>query len=77
MEWTGLQERRAIEDRAVELGQQRQAIRSQLRENTRAITELVGQAISAGIGLAPLARLLEVSRQTLYHWHDIAKEQGE
>jgi hypothetical protein len=63
---TEVEQRRAIEDEAITLGERRRALQDELHENARAIGALAERATAAGVGLAPLSRLLGISRQGLY-----------
>jgi hypothetical protein len=67
-----IQTRRAIEDRAAELGAKRTKIQTRMAANTRAMVELLGEARGAGVPLEQLAALLGVSRQTLFNWRELA-----
>jgi DNA invertase Pin-like site-specific DNA recombinase len=68
-----IQARRAIEDRAAQLAEQRRKIDSQVAENTQAIIDLIPEAAKVGIPLDQLAEVIGVSRQTLYRWREIAR----
>jgi hypothetical protein len=65
--------RRAIEDRAIALGDQRGELEDRLAENTTAILDLLRDWEGSGIPLDRLASLVGVSRQTLHHWRERAK----
>jgi hypothetical protein len=72
-----MQARRAVEDRAVQLGAERRGLDDQAAANTQAIIDLLPQAETAGVPLEHLAGLLTVSRQTLYRWRDtVARLRG-
>jgi transcriptional antiterminator len=64
-----LQKRREIEDRAIELGEERAEIKRQLDANTDRIIELLDSAVER-VPLEHLARYLNVGRATLYRWLD-------
>lgn len=66
---SAVQARRAIEDRAVELGAERRALKSRQEGNVGAIVGLVQQAEGI-LPLEEVARLIGVSRQTLYRWQE-------
>ena len=63
-----LQHQREIEDRAIALGDERNALDDQLGKNTTAIIELLRDWEGSGIPFDRLASLVGVSRQTLYRW---------
>jgi transposase-like protein len=65
-----LQATRAIEDRLVQLGQERRQIEQQSSENIRAITDTMREATAAKIPVERVAQLVGVARQTLYRWRD-------
>jgi hypothetical protein len=67
-----MQARRAIEDRAVQLGNERHDLDNGLAANTQAIIDLLRDADGAGVPLDHLAKLVGVSRQTLHRWREIA-----
>jgi hypothetical protein len=64
---------RAIEDRAIELGDERGKLDDRLGKNTEEIVTLLREWEEApsGIALERLASLVGVSRQTLYRWRDV------
>jgi len=67
-----IQATRAIEDRSIELGDERGRLENELAANTTAIVALLREWADAGspIPLDRLASLVGVSRQTLYRWRD-------
>jgi hypothetical protein len=69
-----LQDRRAVEDRAVQLAEQRQELTGRMTENTWAIIELLRDPRHGLIPLDHLANLLGVSRQSLYRWRETGQE---
>jgi transcriptional regulator GlxA family with amidase domain len=68
-----IEARRKLEDWAFKLGEDRRQLDGQLDANTKAIVELLPQAIEAGIPLEQLATMVGVSRQTLYRWQEVAR----
>lgn len=69
-----MQARRAIEDRAIALGNERRALDSNLAVNTQAIIDLLRDAQGAGIPYEHLAEMVGVSRQTLHRWREVARK---
>lgn len=69
---SNIQARRAVEDRALQLADERRGLDSQITANTQAIIGLIPEAAKAGIPFEQLAGLIGVSRQTLYRWREIA-----
>jgi DNA-binding transcriptional regulator YiaG len=69
---SSIQARRAVEDRAVQLAEQRHKIDDQVAENTQAIIDLLPEAAKVGITLDQLAEVIGVSRQTLHRWREVA-----
>jgi len=67
-ESTDIQRRRAIEDRAIELGEERQRLERETDTNTEKIRHLLDEAIAAGIPIEQYARMTTISRQTLHRW---------
>jgi transcriptional regulator GlxA family with amidase domain len=65
-----LQATRTIEDKLVQLGEQRRATEQAVSENIQAITDTMAEAIAAGLPVERVAGLVGVSRQTLYRWRD-------
>jgi DNA-binding XRE family transcriptional regulator len=65
-----MQARRAIEDRAVQLGTERRNLSGRLEANTHAIMQLLRDTEGTGVTYDYLAHLTGVSRQTLYRWRD-------
>src|ERR1700691_3659094 len=63
-----IQARRAVEDRAAQLGVERRDLDDRTLANTRAIMALLPEAESAGVPLEQLSTLAGVSRQTLHRW---------
>jgi hypothetical protein len=72
MDRTTIDRRREIEDRAIELGEQRVQLLGQFRKSTAAnamaITALLDRAVELGITVEHFARLVGVRRQSLYRW---------
>jgi hypothetical protein len=67
-----IQARRAIEDRAATLGAERRGFEAGLATNTHLIIDLLRDAEGLGIAFEHLAKLLGVSRQSLYNWREVA-----
>jgi hypothetical protein len=67
-----LQKKQQHELAAIQAGEERAAIESKLTENTQWIIDLMPKALEAGIPLDTYAKLVGVSRQTLYRWRDFA-----
>lgn len=68
-----LQARRAVEDELVRLGSERNRLESELASNIEAIVAAIPKAIETGIPFDGVARLVGVSRQTLYRWQEVAR----
>ena len=67
-----LQKKHNIETLAVEAGEQRAKLDDELAANTQWIIDLMPQAMEAGIPFDTFAKLVGVSRQTLYRWREVA-----
>jgi hypothetical protein len=65
-----IQARRSVEDRALKLGAERAELDAQMALNTLAIKALMGEAEAAQLPLEGFAKMVGVSRQTLYHWRN-------
>jgi hypothetical protein len=65
-----IQARRAIEDRLIQLGNERDELTRKTSENIQAITDAMAVAVDAGIPIEYIAQLVRVSRQTLYRWKE-------
>jgi transcriptional regulator GlxA family with amidase domain len=68
-----IQARRSVEDAAIKLGKDRHEIERREVANIQAIVDLIPRAAAAHVSLDQLAKLIGVSRQTLYRWQDIAE----
>jgi DNA invertase Pin-like site-specific DNA recombinase len=68
-----LQARRAVEDELVRLGSKRNRLESELAANIEAIVAAIPKAIETGIPFDGVAKLVGVSRQTLYRWQEVAR----
>jgi hypothetical protein len=68
------QRRLAVEETADQLGRDRKAVESKLAESTQAIIDLLPEAQERGVPLDTFAKLVGVSRQTLYHWREEAQK---
>jgi hypothetical protein len=65
-----LQAKRAIEDRLIKLGNERDSLAHRVSDNIQAITDTLETAIAAGIPIERASQLIRVSRQTLYRWKE-------
>ncbi len=72
-----LRARREIEDQLVRLGRERHDLEARLAEIHGAIARLIPEATLAGIPLELAAKLVGVSRQTLYRWQEVARRPSE
>jgi hypothetical protein len=72
-----IQARRAVEDQALRLGNQRRDLNAQTIANTQAIMVLLPKAQAAGVPLEQLAEMVQVSRQTLYRWQEAKRVHDE
>jgi hypothetical protein len=68
-----LQARRAVEDELVQLGSERNRLESDLAKNIEAIAAAIPKAIEASIPFDGIAKLVGVSRQTLYRWQEVTR----
>ena len=68
-----LQARRTVEDELVRLGSERNRLESDLAANIEAIVASIPQAIEASIPFDGIAKLVGVSRQTLYRWQEVTR----
>jgi hypothetical protein len=71
-----LQRRHSIETLAVEAGEERAKLDDKLVVNTQWIIDLMPQAMEAGIPLDTFAKLVGISRQTLYRWREAVSRAG-
>jgi hypothetical protein len=69
-----LQDRRAIEDQAIKLAEERNRLTWEMAANTWAIIELLRDPRHSMMPLDHLANLLGVSRQSLYRWREIGQK---
>lgn len=67
-----LQVRRAVEDELVGLGAERNRLENEMARNIGAIIAAIPKATEAGIPFDGIARLVGISRQTLYRWQGVA-----
>jgi transcriptional regulator GlxA family with amidase domain len=67
-----IQRRRELEERAITLGVERRTLEAKQAGNLGAIVGLVQDAEGV-LPLEEIARLVGVSRQTLYRWQDTAQ----
>jgi transcriptional regulator GlxA family with amidase domain len=70
---SAVQARRAVEDQAIQLAEERREIESREVANIEAAVDLIPRAAEANMPLDHLARLIGVSRQTLYRWQEVAR----
>jgi DNA invertase Pin-like site-specific DNA recombinase len=68
-----LQARRAAEDELVLLGSERSRLESEQDANIAAIVAAIPKAIETGIPFDGIAKLVGVSRQTLYRWQEVTR----
>lgn len=68
-----LQARRAVEDDLVRLGAERDRLENELAVNIEAIVAAIPAAIEASIPFDGIAKLVGVSRQTLYRWQEVTR----
>ncbi len=71
-----LQARRAIEDELIQLGSERNRLESELAENIEAIVAAIPKAIDVAIPFDGVAKLVGISRQTLYRWREVLTQPG-
>jgi hypothetical protein len=72
-----LVKRQGIERIALEEGEKRARYEDELAATTQCIIELMPDALEAGIPLDTYAKLVGVSRQTLYRWRDAVSRLNE
>jgi hypothetical protein len=65
--------RREIEDQAAVLGAQRRDLENGLAINKQRIIALLPTALAAGLPMDGFAKLVRVTRQTLYSWQGIPR----
>lgn len=63
-----VQARRAVEDKAIELGEERRGLERREGEISEEAVELMQHANAAGVSIDQLAELIQVSHPTLYRW---------
>jgi hypothetical protein len=66
-----LQARRTTEDELVQLGSERNRLEGEQTSNIKAIVVAIPKAIETGIPFDGVAKLVGVSRQTLYRWQHL------
>ena len=66
-----LQEKQNYEALAAEAGEQRSKLEDELAINTQWIIDMIPKAAEAGIPFDTFAKLVGVSRQTLYRWREV------
>jgi hypothetical protein len=72
-----LQIRRAVENELLRLGSERNRLESELAANIEAIVAAIPKAIEASIPFDGIAKLVGVSRQTLYRWQEVTRRLAE
>lgn len=65
-----VQARRAVEDNAIKLGRERAKLEGRLDQIIEEAIELMEAAERAGVSVERLARLIQISRPTLYRWRE-------
>lgn len=65
-----MQARRAFEDRALELGAERDRLEGELGANLERIVDLLDEAPKVGVPIDQYAKMIGVRRQQLYRWRD-------
>jgi hypothetical protein len=68
-----LQARRAVENELLQLGSERNRLESELAANIEAIVAAIPKAIEVSIPFDGIAKLVGVSRQTLYRWQEVTR----
>jgi hypothetical protein len=68
-----IEQRRAVEDEAIRLGEERRELDNRLAVNTRTVVELLPKAAKAGVPLDQVAAMVGITRQTLYRWQGTAR----
>lgn len=66
----GVQARRAVEDKAIKLGNERTRLERRLAEIIDDAVELMSEAERNGVSIERLAEFIQISRPTLYRWRD-------
>jgi DNA invertase Pin-like site-specific DNA recombinase len=72
-----LQRRLRAEEAARELGEKHAAAKDELASVIQSVTEILPQALEAGVPLDTYSKLVGVSRQTLYRWQDTTRRKRE
>lgn len=65
-----IQAQRDLEDEALRLGAERDALEGKLGKNLEQIVDLLAQAPEHGVSVERFATLIGVRRQQLYRWRD-------
>jgi hypothetical protein len=65
-----VQARRAVEDKAIKLGNERTRLESRLAGIIEDAVGLMSDAEHNGVSIERLAELIQISRPTLYRWRD-------
>ena len=66
----GVKAQRAVENRAIKLGKERNKLEARLAEITEEAVELMAEAERSGVPIGRLAELIQIERSTLYRWRD-------
>ncbi len=61
---------RAVEDKAIKLGNERAKLENRLGKIIEEAVELMGDAERNGVSIERLAQLIQIQRSTLYRWRD-------
>ncbi len=68
----GVQARRDVQDKAIELGDERARLETRLAEMTSEALELMSAAERNGLCIEALAELIQINRTTLYRRRAVA-----
>ncbi len=68
-----LHKRQGIERLIVEEGERRARLEDELLVNQQSIMDRLKEALAVGIPFDTVAKLVGVSRQTLYRWQEVAR----
>ena len=60
--------RRAVEDRAISLGNERADLEGRLARIIEEVVDLMAEAEANGVPIGRLAELVQVERSTIYRW---------
>jgi hypothetical protein len=65
---SNVQVQRAVEDRAIKLGNERAELEGRLGEIIEEVVDLMVEAEGNGVPIGRLAELVQVERSTIYRW---------